>query len=387
MDAKQTVKTRILVVDDSRLMRKAAIKMLEAEFDIVVAEDGVEAWELLQSDTKIQVVFTDLSMPRCDGYELLKLVRSSEESGLQNMPMIVITGAENDDTARQKALDTGATDFITKPFTSIDVLARARAHANYQRITRQLQAQATLDALTGLANKAGFLDRLQQDISYARRHQHSLALVRLEIDNLRNIFLEQGRNEAEFLIRHIAQLLRSRIRKEDSAARIGLGSFVLSLPSGKVEGLQGMLQRLHSEVLAQPPEMNGRKILVSFKTTVLDVEVGLNPGAAEVLSQCETQFVNQQKGVLAPAKNIEAIVATPTPVQTVETPEVAAAPMAVRAQEAELVSIDEMLAQMEGGNTETVTAKMSPILRRLLPLFRLLTQSQRMQLIAFLQKL
>jgi hypothetical protein len=46
-----------------------------------------------------------------------------------------------------------------------------------------------------------------------------------------------------------------------------------------------------------------------------------------------------------------------------------------------------MLAQMDSGNTETVTAKMSQILRRLLPLFRLLTQSQRMQLIAFLQKL
>jgi two-component system, cell cycle response regulator len=374
MDASQSVKTRILVVDDSRLMRKAAIKMLEAEFDIVVAEDGLEAWELLQSDTKIQVVFTDLSMPRCDGYELLKLVRASEESGLQNTPMIVITGAENDEGARQKALDAGATDFITKPFTSIDVLARARAHANYQRITRQLQAQATMDALTGLANKTGFLDRLQQDISYARRHQHSLALVRLEIDNLRSIFLEQGRNEAEFLIRHIAQLLRSRIRKEDSAARIGLGSFVLSLPSGKVDGLQGMLQRLHAEVVAQPPELNGRKVLVTFKTTVLDVEVGLGPNAADVLVQCDNQFAAMLKGEV------------PAPVQVIEAP--TPAPTAVaQVQEAEPIRIDEMLKHMDSGDTETVTAKMSQILRRLLPLFRLLTQSQRMQLIAFLQKL
>src|SRR5438093_10656191 len=107
------------------------------------------------------------------------MIRTASDPGTQNLPVIVLTGAEDDEAARVEALELGATDFITKPFTTVDVVARARAHASYQRITQQLRAQTTLDPLTGLANKQGFLDRLQQDISYARRHQQALALVRL----------------------------------------------------------------------------------------------------------------------------------------------------------------------------------------------------------------
>jgi two-component system cell cycle response regulator len=288
MGGESGAKARILVVDDSKLMRKAALKMLGDEFDVITADDGVDAWDLLEQDASIRVVFTDLNMPRLDGYELLKRVRAAEDPGVQGLPVIVVTGAENDEAARMQALDTGATDFITKPFTTSDLVARARAHATHQRVTRELQAQSMVDNLTGLANKAGLLDRLQQDIAYARRHQQPLSLVRLEIEDFRRFFLYYGRELADALVLQVARLVRARIRKEDTAARIGLGGFALSLPGGQAEGIAGMIQRLRAEISAHAPtDEDGNVIEVALRSAVLAPDLGAGPSAQAVFDQCQ----------------------------------------------------------------------------------------------------
>ncbi|MDZ4047991.1 MAG: response regulator, partial [Pseudoxanthomonas sp.] len=291
MSGDSGAKARILVVDDSKLMRKAAHKMLGDEFDVVTADDGDQAWTMVGEDQTIQVVFSDLNMPVCDGYELLRRVRASDDAGVQALPLIIVTGAENDEAARMRALDMGATDFITKPFSTTDLVARARAHANNQRITRQLQAQSTLDGLTGLSNKAGFLDRLQQDIAYARRHQQPLCLVRLEMIDFRRFFLYHGREVSEGLVLQVARLLRARIRKEDTAARIGLGGFALSLPGGDPAGIEGMIGRLRMELLGQPPiDENGDPIPVELGSAVLCPDLSLGQGAQAVMDQCQAML-------------------------------------------------------------------------------------------------
>ncbi|KFN41012.1 GGDEF domain-containing response regulator [Arenimonas oryziterrae] len=390
MSDEASTKTRVLVVDDSKLMQKAAMKMLGGEFDIVIANDGLEAWAQLEADDSIQVVFTDLTMPRCDGYELLRMIRAAGDTGLSHLPVIVVTGAENDESARLQALNGGATDFITKPFTSVDLLARARAHANYQRITKQLQAQTTLDALTGLANKSGFLERLQQDIAYARRHDHLLTLVCLEIDGFRDIFLKRGKTVAEPLAVHVARLLRERIRKEDTAGRIGLGGFALSLPAGKPDGIEGMVERLCAEIAAHPPEVDGEIVPITVSAAVYSPEVHLGPTAPEALERCQTQLEARRAGKVAqttekapvkvPVKAPEP--AAPVAAKAVETPAAAPAPPA-----AEPVALDPLLEQVRLGNKQPALEKMPQILNRLLPIFRLLSANQRAQLIQFLQQL
>lgn len=312
MGGESGAKARILVVDDSKLMRKAALKMLGDEFDVVTADDGVEAWDLLEQDASIRVVFTDLNMPRLDGYELLRRVRGAADPGVQGLPVIVVTGAENDEAARMQALDTGATDFITKPFTTSDLVARARAHATHQRVTRELQAQSMVDNLTGLANKAGLLDRLQQDIAYARRHNQPLSLVRLEIEDFRRFFLYYGRELADALVLQVARLVRARIRKEDTAARIGLGGFALSLPGGQAEGIAGMIERLRIEISAQAPkDEDGKVIEVALRAAVLAPDLAGGPGAQAVFDQC--QALLEATAVALPAPREPAAPESPPP--------------------------------------------------------------------------
>lgn len=276
-----------MVVDDSNLMRKAAQKMLAGEFDVVTAEDGVDAWAKLARDTTIQVVFSDLSMPRSDGYDLLNKVRTAEDPGLQGLPLIIVTGADNDEAARMKALDMGATDFITKPFTSTDLVARARVHAKYQRVTKQLEQQITLDALTGMLNKSGFTERLEQDVAFSHRHSQALTVARLEIEQLRDTFLAHGKGAAEGLVVHVAKLLREYIRKEDSAGRIGLGSFAISFPAGQHEGVEGMLGRLCLEARTAPFEYEFEVIPINLSAGVVSPVLQSDTDAASVLEQAQ----------------------------------------------------------------------------------------------------
>jgi two-component system, cell cycle response regulator len=390
-------KVRVLVVDDSRLMQKAALKMLGSEFDVITADDGVDAWGKLQSDASIQVVFTDLSMPRMDGYELLQTVRGSSEPGMLTLPIIVVTGADNDESARMRALELGATDFITKPFTTIDLLARARAHANHQRITRELQAQSTRDVLTGLANRAGFLERLQQDLAYARRHQQDLTLVRLEIDDFRAVFLRHGKDVAEAWVVNVAQAIRTRIRREDTAARIGLGGFALSLPAGKADGIAGMVERLRLEVAALPAPEGAPAIAISLSGAVFNPDVMAGPSAQSALDDCQALLGAPGTVAMAPARAPAAeaapaagVVAIPAPIVAAPAPAPAVTPdpRAVPASVAPPpILIDPILDEIKNGQTRPAVEKMPLLLNRLLPLFRLLTPNQREHLIRFLQQM
>jgi diguanylate cyclase (GGDEF)-like protein len=387
--------TRILVVDDSRVIRNAASKMLGHEFDVVTAEDGADAWSQLEQDPSIQVVFTDLQMPGLNGFELLRNIRTAADTGIQNLPVIIVTGVDEDEVARVRALELGATDFITKPFTTIDLVARARSHASYQRITKELRAQTTLDSLTGLANKAGFLQRLQQDIAYARRHHHDLTLVCIEIDEFRNVFLKHGKDTAEKLLTHVAQQLRTTIRKEDTAGRIGLGGFALSLPAGDQHGVEGMVSRLRAEVAQQWTDASGQALALTLRAVVFSPDLAEGPSAQEVFDQGQARLAAAQEAVpqpvvatpIAPPAVTPAPVpaAPPSPLQPTAPPPAAVEPPPAHAEPP--LRIDPLLEQIEQGNPQLAIGSMAQILRRLMPLLRLLNPTQRGSLMRFLQQL
>ena len=110
-------KPLVLVADDSRLIRKTIIKMLGDQYDVIECVDGVAAWAQIQHNAAIDIAITDIDMPNMDGYGLLCRVRASDAERLQNIPMIVITGAE-DEITKERAYACGANDFILKPINA-----------------------------------------------------------------------------------------------------------------------------------------------------------------------------------------------------------------------------------------------------------------------------
>jgi len=187
-DASEPVqKPRVLLADDSNLVRKTATKIMSEKFDLVVVEDGEQAWQALLKDTTISVVFTDLGMPNLDGYGLIERIRQSEEDRIRDIPVIVITGAAEEESVRRKVFELGATDFVGKPFKSTEIIARADAHATYRSAKETLVKNLDVDLLTGTLNKKGLEEKLEKDVSFINRHGQNLAVVIFELDDFENI--------------------------------------------------------------------------------------------------------------------------------------------------------------------------------------------------------
>ena len=116
---------QILVVDDSKVMREmlvACLRGLEgAQF--THAASGLEAIERL-SLSPFDMVFLDLNMPDINGFEVVEFIRG--QPGLSTLPIIVVT-TRGDEASRTRALELGATRFMTKPFDPEGILAEVRA--------------------------------------------------------------------------------------------------------------------------------------------------------------------------------------------------------------------------------------------------------------------
>jgi diguanylate cyclase (GGDEF)-like protein len=268
MPAENTHKIRVLVIDDSSTVRIAATRIFGNEFDVLLAVDGADGLDVLKSDPYIQIVFTDLVMPEMDGFELLKTLRSSDSEHLSNIPVIVMTGAENPEIAKQKAFSMGATDFITKPFNATDIRARARSYAQLNNTTKHLKRQTTLDNLTGLLNQRGFYKQLEKDIAFGSRHQYNTSVITIEIDNYKDLFIAMGRPGTEAVIKRVASTLTSTLRKEDTIARTGLARLSISMPLVEKENAMEMANKICESIELLRAKLNGKRLKLTVSAGI-----------------------------------------------------------------------------------------------------------------------
>ncbi len=282
ISAPPTEKVRVLVADDSRVIRKAISKILSNEFDLVEAEDGEAAWEHLLRDDSIQVLVSDIEMPKLDGYSLICRVRATEVERVRNVPIIVITGAD-DELTRERAFACGATDFIIKPIDGVQLLARTRAHAKLDQTTRQLEETSTaleeqtaVDPLTQLHSRRYFVQRGVQDLAYAKRHNSELSFIRVDIDNFRSIYKKHGDQASDQILIWLAKILTTVSRTEDTVARIGGGEFAILAPSsGRMEAAI-LCERLRTAVVAEPFKGDGVSIPLTVSLGL--ASLGRDPG-------------------------------------------------------------------------------------------------------------
>jgi len=251
-------KVRVLVADDSRVIRKAISKILSNEFELIEVGDGEAAWEHLLQDGSIEVLVSDIEMPKLDGYSLICRVRAADPERIRNVPIIVITGAD-DELTRERAFACGATDFIIKPIDGVQLLARTRAHARLDQTTRKLEETSTaleeqtaVDPLTQLHSRRYFLQRGVQDIAHARRHNSDVSVIRIDIDDFRSLYKKYGDQVCDQILIWLANKLTASSRTEDTVARTGGGEFAILAPSsGRMEAAV-LCERARAAVNAEP---------------------------------------------------------------------------------------------------------------------------------------
>lgn len=160
MAVKKSNKARILVVDDSRVMRKAIERILDKEFDLIEAGDGEAGWDALNSNPDIDVVISDVQMPILDGYGMICRIRAADDKRVSDVPIVVITSAD-DETTKERAYACGANDFVIKPIDSNQLLTALRGHTG-SKLAAAATDKSGIDPLTLVSNRDAFVQTGQK---------------------------------------------------------------------------------------------------------------------------------------------------------------------------------------------------------------------------------
>jgi len=145
-------KRRILVAEDEYINRALLKNILDDEYDIIEAEDGESAFELIGQNRKtLSLILLDLNMPKLTGLELLPRIK--EDPDTKGIPIIVLT---SDQESEVESLNKGAADFIPKPYPQPDVIKARISRSIELAEDRQIITATERDALTGLYTREYF---------------------------------------------------------------------------------------------------------------------------------------------------------------------------------------------------------------------------------------
>jgi DNA-binding response OmpR family regulator len=121
-----TSDSKILVADDDRIVRRIVVaKLTGLGYEVTEAQDGQEALHLLEGGYVPDLIITDSLMPRTNGLELVRGIRSSPNSELATLPVIMLTSRQGERDVIE-GLETGLDDYVTKPFSPDELAARVR---------------------------------------------------------------------------------------------------------------------------------------------------------------------------------------------------------------------------------------------------------------------
>jgi diguanylate cyclase (GGDEF)-like protein len=200
------------------------------------SEEGLNKAKLLQPE----VVLLDIGLEGMNGFELLTKLKEDNET--QNIAVIFIS-ATVEPMDRVRGLDMGAIDFITKPFDALELKARVRSALRTQYLVKMLEQRAQLDGLTGLWNRRYFDQRLEQEISEAKRHKRVLTLALCDVDRFKRLNDQFGHPFGDMVLEKVAQIL-SGGRTSDIVCRYGGEEFGLIFSSTNIERGREVTERL-----------------------------------------------------------------------------------------------------------------------------------------------
>jgi diguanylate cyclase (GGDEF)-like protein len=247
----------VLIAEDdapSRLILQSLL--IKWGYTVITACDGSEAWKILLEPDHPPIVILDWIMPGIEGPEIVQRLRDHENANLPHY--IIITTSANSENTAAVALDMGADDFIVKPFKINELRARIAVgermtslHKALADKLRMLEAAnetitrlASTDDLTGLHNRRSFNDFFDLALSAARRHDHPLSLISIDLDNFKSVNDTFGHHVGDQLLKEFAALMRNLVRTEDVAVRWGGDEFIILLPHATGEAAYALSERL-----------------------------------------------------------------------------------------------------------------------------------------------
>ena len=259
---------RVLAAEDSPVFQSMLRAMLgKWGYDPVIARDGLEAWQALDSDDPPRLALLDWMMPGMDGVEICRRLRAK---ACEPYIYIVLLTARTTAQDLIEGMEAGADDYLRKPFAAEELRVRMRAGRRILELQAELVAareklrdQALHDALTGLANRGATLDALNTALARAGRDRTPVAVLMCDLDHFKSVNDRYGHFAGDQVLTEAAARMRAGVRGYDVLGRYGGEEFMVILPGARREGARALADRLREAVGAAPIVAEGHSLHVT----------------------------------------------------------------------------------------------------------------------------
>ena len=290
---------RILIVDESRIVRATISKHVRDLYDYREESDGEAVWQVLVLDHSIALVICSLSLPVLDGNGLLDRVRASKLARLSQMPMLMIAG--DNDEAIERAKAHGASDFINRGTGGAELLARIDSQLKLVQAQHQLKEnleQNVQNPETGLFTRKYVELQAVQAMSHAMRHNSEVSAMVMSFDNIGALREEHGVDVAKQLQQRFISMLSSKIRKEDSLGHYAGSQLVVISPGTPAAACESFGNRLREAIRAANIAVHGQRLNLSVSVGVSNspADAVVSAGALIELAGSRLKMAQQAGG-------------------------------------------------------------------------------------------
>ena len=276
---------KILVADDDPINRR----MLEAflvrgDDEVILARDGLQAWNILLQIDAPKLAILDWSMPGMDGTQICRELRQQKEKAYVYVIMLTAMSEEAEVVV---GLNAGADDYLTKPFKGEELKARLRTGKRILALQEQLlsanealQFQLAHDSLTGLLSRAAIMDSLRIELTRSQREKTTVGILMTDLDLFKHVNDTYGHLAGDEVLREAAKRMRASVRPYDAVGRCGGEEFLIVMPGCDVSSAMSRAEGLRKAIDDLPVGTSEGAIRVTMS---LGVAIGSRPSELEGL--------------------------------------------------------------------------------------------------------
>ncbi|OGG99555.1 MAG: hypothetical protein A2600_08740 [Candidatus Lambdaproteobacteria bacterium RIFOXYD1_FULL_56_27] len=285
---------RILIVDDTQKNIHLLGTLLRKEnYLINVAYDGESALELANKVLP-DLILLDVMMPGIDGYETCKRLKANVRT--EPIPVIFLT-AKTETKDVVLGFESGAVDFVSKPFSAVVLLARVRTHLKLRRALVELEEKNQVleqmvisDGLTQLYNHKFIFEILSKELADARRYGDPVSVIMFDLDHFKKVNDVYGHPVGDEVLVKVARTIKDSIRESDLAGRYGGEEFLVVLPKATLADTKVVAEKI-------------RKNIAALTWTQPGLAITISGGATEFNGGNELELIDTADKLLYEAKN------------------------------------------------------------------------------------
>jgi two-component system, cell cycle response regulator len=265
---------RILIADDEVMSRKMLQKTLErAGYEVTAVENGRLAANQLCPADGPRLALLDWVMPELDGPGVCREVRKRKDQSYVYMILLTSREAKEDVVA---GLESGADDYLTKPFDPEELKARLRTGLRILNLEdrlvearEEMRFRATHDGLTGLWNRGVMMDLLRRELARSRREQVCTAILICDLDHFKSVNDTYGHPAGDDVLRETAKRLLAAVRSYDFVGRYGGEEFLVVLNNCNPAFAFARSEEIRKTIAQTPVLSAGGPIPVSMSVGLL----------------------------------------------------------------------------------------------------------------------